>query len=96
LLVFDRHTQSPELKYNSSMKAISIKLPEPMLHRVMQHAMQKSINQSDVIRAALTAYLASDQAAEESAASQAARWAGLGKGPADLSTNPKHLKGFGQ
>lgn len=78
------------------MKAISIKLPEPMLHSVVQQAIQKSVSQSDVIRAALTAYFSGNLAQPESAAAQASRWAGLGKGPADLSTNPKHMKGFGQ
>ena len=41
------------------MKAISIKLPEDMLSSVMQQAMQKSVSQSDIIRNALAAYLAS-------------------------------------
>lgn len=78
------------------MKAISIKLPEPMLESVVQQALQKSVSQSDVIRAALAAYFASDQAAPQSAAAQASRWEGIGSGPTDLSTNPKHMKGFGQ
>lgn len=77
------------------MKAISIKLPESMLNSVVRQALEKSVSQSDVIRAALTAYFSSNAAQPESAASQASRWAGLGKGPADLSTNPKHMKGFG-
>jgi Arc/MetJ-type ribon-helix-helix transcriptional regulator len=78
------------------MKAISIKLPEATLQRIVQQALEKSVSQSDVIRAALAAYFASGQAHPESAAVQASRWAGLGKGPADLSTNPKHMQGFGQ
>jgi Arc/MetJ-type ribon-helix-helix transcriptional regulator len=78
------------------MKAISIKLPEQLLHSVVQRAMQKSVTQSDVIRAALTSYFSKDEAAPDSAAAQASRWAGLGKGATDLSTHPKHMKGFGQ
>lgn len=78
------------------MKALSIKLPEPMLSSLVQQAMEKSVSQSDIVRAALAAYLSSDQAQAQSAAAQAARWAGLGDGPSDLSTNPKHMKGFGQ
>ncbi len=78
------------------MKAISIKLPEDMLSSVMQQAVQKSVSQSDIIRNALAAYLASSQAQPTSAAAQASRWAGMTQGPADLSTNPKHMKGFGQ
>lgn len=78
------------------MKAVSIKLPEDMLSSVMQQAVQKSVSQSDIIRNALAAYLASSQAQPTSAAAQASRWAGIAQGPADLSTNPKHMKGFGQ
>ncbi len=91
-----RHTQSPSTKYNSLMKAISVKLPEPLLDRVVQLAVEKSQSQSDVIRAALTAYFSSGQLPTQSAASKASRWAGLGVGPADLSTNPEHLEGFGR
>ena len=49
------------------------------------------------MRSALTAYLKQD--AKPSTAScldRASRWVGIMQGPADLSTNPDHLRGFGE
>lgn len=79
------------------MKAISIKLPDPLFHDLAEYAEQNSSNQSEVIRVALAAYLR--KGAKPSAAScaeRASRWIGIMSGPADLSTNPKHLRGFGE
>ncbi len=44
------------------------------------------------------AVLSVDKAQPQTAicADRASRWAGMGTGPADLSTNPEHMAGFGQ
>lgn len=79
------------------MKAISIKLPDPLFHDLIQRAKSSASSQSDVIRSALAAYLKGDsQAQAASCADRASRWIGLGQGPSDLATNPEHMKGFGQ
>jgi predicted transcriptional regulator len=83
--------------HNLAMKAVSIKLPEPLFHYLAQRAKTSASTQSEVIRAALSAYLHGDaQPSTASCADRAQRWAGMMQGPADLSTNPKHLDGFGQ
>ncbi len=79
------------------MKAISIKLPDPLFHDLAQRAKANSSSQSEIIRSALTAYLRSDaQPSTASCADRASRWIGLMEGPQDLSSNAKHLKGFGE
>lgn len=79
------------------MKAISIKLPDPLFHDLVQRSQSSAASQSEVIRSALTAYLQGDRSAPSaSCAERATRWIGLFEGAADLSTNPAHLSGFGQ
>ena len=83
--------------YDSVMRAISIKLPEPLFHDLAQRAKTSASSQSEIIRSALAAYLQRDaQPSTASCADRAQRWTGIMQGPADLSTNPKHLDGFGE
>ena len=79
------------------MKAISIKIPDPLFHDLTVQAKANAISQSEVIRSALSMYLHQSQASEAvSCAQQASRWIGSVDGPSDLSTNAGHLAGFGQ
>ena len=83
--------------YNFAMKAISIKLPDPLFHDLAQRAKTSASSQSEIIRMALAAYLRDDSpASTASCADRASRWAGMLQGPADLASNPDHLDGFGQ
>jgi predicted transcriptional regulator len=78
------------------MKAISIKLPDSLFQDLAQRAKSSASSQSEVIRSALAAYLKSDSPANSaSCADRASRWAGIGKGARDLSTNPEQMQGFG-
>ena len=43
--------------YNELMKAISIKLPDPLFHDLAQRAKASASSQSEIIRSALAAYL---------------------------------------
>ncbi len=79
------------------MKALSIKLPDPLFHDLAEAVRESASSQSDIVRAALSAYLSRDAAPiSASCADRASRWTGMMQGEADLSTNPKHLDGFGQ
>lgn len=79
------------------MKAISIKLPDPLFHDLVQRAQTSASSQSDIIRTALATYLQSaSPAPAASCAERASRWIGMVKGPGDLSTNREHLRGFGR
>ena len=83
--------------YTTAMKAISIKLPDPLFHDLAQRAKTSASTQSEIIRSALAAYLQRDaQPSTASCADRAQRWTGMMQGPTDLSTNPKHLDGFGE
>ena len=79
------------------MRAISIKLPDPLFHDLAQRAKTSASSQSDIVRTALEAYLMSDlKASTASCCERASRWIGLVDGAEDLATNPDHLRGFGQ
>ena len=79
------------------MKAVSIKLPEPLFHDLASRAKASATSQSDIIRSALTAYLRADAPAPTaSCAQRASRWIGIVEGPEDLASNPEHLNGFGK
>ena len=79
------------------MKAIFVKLPDPLFHDLAQRAKTSASSQSEIIRTALAAHLHNDaQAPAASCAERTSRWTGIVQGPADLSTNPDHLRGFGK
>lgn len=79
------------------MKAISLKLPDPLFHDLAQAALSSASSQSEIIRTALTAYLKNGSAPiAASCYERASRWAGMMDGPADLSTNPEYLRGLGE
>ena len=79
------------------MKALSVKLPDPLFHDLAKRAETSVVSQSDIVRSALVAYLRQDaKPPSASCAVRASRWIGLFDGPADLAENPKHLDGFGR
>jgi metal-responsive CopG/Arc/MetJ family transcriptional regulator len=79
------------------MKAISIKIPDPLFHDLAQRATASAVSQSEIIRSALSLYLQQGEASKTaSCAQRASRWIGIVNGPPDLSTNAEHLAGFGQ
>ena len=79
------------------MKALSLKLPDPLFFDLAQLAHARAKSQSEIVRSALTASLRSEAPAQAaSCAERASRWIGIVDGPTDLSTNAAHLDGFGQ
>lgn len=80
-----------------SMKSLSVKLPDPLFEQLMAKAQLRATTHSDLVRAALTAYLhADDSEPIASCAHVGKRWTGIMSGPGDLSTNPAHMEGFGR
>ena len=79
------------------MNAFFLRLPDSLFHDLAERARSSGTSQSEIMRAALTAYLRGDAAEPRtgSCAERASRWIGM-SGPADLATNPEHLSGFGQ
>ena len=84
-----RHTHRP-----SGLKTLSIKVPTALSARVTKLARSRNSTVSAVVREAIEHY-APDEGA--SFAETAREFVGcLDGGPTDLSTNPKHLKGYGR
>jgi len=79
------------------MKSISVRLPEALSAHLETVARQRGETKSAVLCRILEAYLAGlADAAEGSCLELAEDLAGCVSGPKDLSTNPKHLEGFGR
>jgi metal-responsive CopG/Arc/MetJ family transcriptional regulator len=76
------------------MKMLSLKLPPDLSARLDRAAKQRGESKSEVVRAALEQFLKGEP--PMSALELAGDLVGGGEGPGDLSTNPKHLKGFGR
>jgi predicted DNA-binding protein len=79
------------------MKTVSLKLPDELHARLAKLSRNRSAAKSEVIRAALEAYFASVGAPDElSCAELAGDLVGAVKGPRDLASHPKHLRGYGR
>ena len=79
------------------MKTVSLKLPDALDARLSALIRKRKVSKSVVIREALEAYLTREGEADPNSFLESARdlWGSV-EGPADLSTNPKHLDGYGQ
>ncbi len=76
------------------MESMSIKLPRTLSAKVARLAKRRNVSRTEVVRDALEAYTASEGSSAGSAVSDLK---GCLKGLArDLSTNQKHLKGYGE
>ena len=79
------------------MKNVSLKLPDDLHAKLAQISKARGAAKSDIIRDALEAYFAnSKNGRKTSIAELAADLIGCFDGPADLATNPKYMRGFGQ
>ena len=75
------------------MKTLSVKLPEARQALLCAAAKSRGATKSDIMREALRAYLNAEQF---SCADLAGDLIGCVEGPGDLSTNQKHMEGFGR
>ena len=79
------------------MKTVSLKLPDALDVKLSVFIRKRKVSKSVVIRDALEAYLAQEDEVDPSSFLESARdLCGSVDGPEDLSTNPKHLDGYGQ
>ena len=76
------------------MRPISIKLTKELEQLLDELARARGVSRSAVVREALQAYAASPTA--DSVTASAGELVGSLDGPRDLSSNPKHLRGFGE
>ncbi len=76
-------------------KTITVKLPRPLAARLGARVEKQQITQSALVREALERYLRDDDERGPSFLELAKDLAGCVEGPEDLSSNKKHLKGYG-
>ena len=76
------------------MRTISLKLPPTLSIKLDRAAKQRGQSKSELVRAALEQFLNGERPI--SALELAGDIVGCGKGPGDLSTNPKYMEGFGE
>jgi metal-responsive CopG/Arc/MetJ family transcriptional regulator len=77
------------------MVTISLKVSENLAHQLEQEAKQSSRSRSEVIREALQEKFESKKK-RRTMADVFRECGGFFEGPEDLSTNPKHMEGFGE
>ncbi|MGB6676121.1 MAG: ribbon-helix-helix protein, CopG family [Terriglobales bacterium] len=82
---------------------ITVRIPQELGGRLRHRSRIKGQTESDLIREALETYLGRSngersafELAEEAGLIGAVRRRGLKRPPKDLSTNPRHFKGFGK
>ena len=80
------------------MKTLTLKLPEELDALLSTAAAQRGDSKSSLVREAIAAYINNPKvtATEISCYDLARDLAGSFDGPRDLSTNKKHMKGFGR
>ncbi len=79
------------------MRAVSLKLPDPLHEQLAATARRLGKSKSTVVREALEAHLNGETARiRGSSLDLVENLAGCLQGPKDLSTNKRHLSGFGR
>jgi Ribbon-helix-helix protein, copG family len=82
---------------HSTMKAITLKLPSPLDHRLTQFARLNKLSRSAVVRLAIEFHIgASAHSLGSSGSAAAHKWLGLLNGPANLSAKSGRLDNFGR
>jgi predicted DNA-binding protein len=79
------------------MRTVTLKLPESLAMRLRHVVARRATTQSAVIREALEAHLDASARGRQSCLDLARDLAGSVRGgPRDLSSNKRHLRGFGR
>lgn len=78
------------------MKTLTLKLPETLDTRLNTYARKKGLRKSEIVRLALTEYIAREDAGISGSFCDLSQdIVGSIEGPADLSSNKKYLKSYG-
>lgn len=80
------------------MQTLSLKLPDTLLQEINEISEERGISKSSFIREAVTQYLHGGSTSPQSGSflDLASDLCGSVAGPKDLSTNKKHLEGYGE
>ncbi len=77
-------------------RAVTVKIPETLARRLDAAAAERGLSQSELLRRAIDDYLGRGPSAEGTFGALASDLCGMAEGPRDLSTHPRHLKGYGK
>lgn len=78
------------------MKTVSLKLPDDLDARIEIAARKRGWTKSEVVRKAVSRYLPAGKSSGASFLELAGERIGCVEGPEDLSTDPRHLRGYGE
>ena len=79
------------------MKTLSLKLPQALFDQLSATARERGESRSALVREAIEAFIEGDnQQQKGSCLDLASDLVGCVKGPADLSFDKKHMRGYGQ
>jgi Ribbon-helix-helix protein, copG family len=79
------------------MKTLSLKLPDALDLKLAAAVARRGAKKSDIVREAIERYVSEDETAKPGSLLEAlADLTGSVEGPADLSTNPRYMEGFGR
>ena len=79
------------------MKILSIKLPEALHVKLNFAAKERGESRSALVREAIEAFIEDEDHTPRGSCLELAKdLAGVVKGPADLSSNKEHMRGYGQ
>jgi hypothetical protein len=80
------------------MTTVTLKMPEALSRKLASTAKNMRTSQSEILRVALTRYIETGLPEPEmaSAFDLVREFSGSVQGATDLSTNPGHLKGYGE
>jgi predicted DNA-binding protein len=78
------------------VRTISLKLPDAIGERLRARARASGKTQSELTREALTRLLDEDRSAGISCLDLVRDLVGTARGPGDLATNKKYLRGYGR
>ena len=78
------------------MKTVSLKLPEEMDARLEARAKDLGRTKSQITREALLRFLEDEPASGVSCLDLVRDLVGVARGPGDLASNKKHLRGYGR
>lgn len=77
-------------------KTITLKLPDALAARLQAVVQRRGRTQSELLREALEQHLNGHTSVANSCLDLARDLAGSVSGPADLSSSPRHLRGYGR
>jgi metal-responsive CopG/Arc/MetJ family transcriptional regulator len=78
------------------MVTLTIKIPELLASKLEELVRQRGQRRSEIVREAIERMVEQPEGGEGSALDLVRDLKGVFKGPKDLSTNPKYLRGFGE